>query len=221
MSKSDLILHYIYDPYCGWCYAAAPLIAAARQVLPIRLHGGGMWAADKRTRVTPVLRDHVIRHDRRIAKLTGQVFGAAYFDGLLHDVDVVFDSETPIAAIQAAEALSRRGLDMLSAVQRGHYVEGRRIADRRVLVELAQHLGFGAEVFDQMLDRQLGKGSFRHLAESRELLRRVGQGGFPTTVLEQSGTYWVVEIGGYIGSTAEWIAALRKIREIPGWPQLP
>ena len=26
------VLHAIYDPLCGWCYAAAPLLAAAREV---------------------------------------------------------------------------------------------------------------------------------------------------------------------------------------------
>jgi putative protein-disulfide isomerase len=25
-------LHYIFDPLCGWCYGAAPLVAAARTV---------------------------------------------------------------------------------------------------------------------------------------------------------------------------------------------
>ncbi len=23
------ILHYVYDPLCGWCYAAEPLVRAA------------------------------------------------------------------------------------------------------------------------------------------------------------------------------------------------
>ena len=38
---SPATLHYIYDPFCGWCYAAAPLVKAAREILPVRLHGGG------------------------------------------------------------------------------------------------------------------------------------------------------------------------------------
>ncbi|MEG1327174.1 MAG: DsbA family protein, partial [Janthinobacterium sp.] len=25
-------LHYIFDPLCGWCYGAAPLVEAARAV---------------------------------------------------------------------------------------------------------------------------------------------------------------------------------------------
>ena len=32
-------LHYIYDPLCGWCYAVASLVKAAREVASIELHG--------------------------------------------------------------------------------------------------------------------------------------------------------------------------------------
>lgn len=39
-------LHYIFDPLCGWCYGAAPLVEAARTVpgLAVAFHGGGMLA---------------------------------------------------------------------------------------------------------------------------------------------------------------------------------
>lgn len=26
---NNAVLHYIYDPLCGWCYGAAPLVRAA------------------------------------------------------------------------------------------------------------------------------------------------------------------------------------------------
>ena len=42
MMTTETRLHYIYDPLCGWCYAVAPLVKAARTVIPITLHGGGM-----------------------------------------------------------------------------------------------------------------------------------------------------------------------------------
>mgnify|MGYP000541257890 CR=1 FL=1 len=36
------VLHYIYDPLCGWCYGAKPLIDAARGIVPVVAHGGGI-----------------------------------------------------------------------------------------------------------------------------------------------------------------------------------
>ena len=80
-------LHCIFDPLCGWCYAAAPLVEAAREVpgLRVELHGGGMMTGANRRAITPQWRDYVLPHDRRIAELTGQPFGEAYFEGLLRD----------------------------------------------------------------------------------------------------------------------------------------
>ncbi len=142
-------LHYVFDPLCGWCYGAAPLISAARGIsgLDIAIHAGGMMAGPNRQAVTPQLRAYVMTHDKRIAQLTGQPFGAAYFDGLLCDRDAVLDSAPPSTAILAAEELVGRGLDMLHRVQRAHYVEGRRIADATVLGELARELGLDPGAF--------------------------------------------------------------------------
>ncbi len=41
----NAVLHYIYDPLCGWCYGAEPLVWAASKVdgLALRMHAGGLW----------------------------------------------------------------------------------------------------------------------------------------------------------------------------------
>lgn len=82
---SSATLHYIYDPLCGWCYAAAPLVEAASQLVPIQLHGGGMMTGTRRQKITPAWRDYVRPQDRQIGRATGQHFGEAYLDGLLED----------------------------------------------------------------------------------------------------------------------------------------
>ncbi|KHM01031.1 hypothetical protein KV24_16495 [Enterobacter hormaechei subsp. xiangfangensis] len=68
---NDLTLHYLYDPLCGWCYGASPLLAAAREVtgLDVRLHGGGMMTDANRQPVGAGLRHYVMPHDLRIAHL--------------------------------------------------------------------------------------------------------------------------------------------------------
>lgn len=108
---STATLHYIFDPLCAWCYGAAPLIRAAQNLpgLRIALHAGGMMAGDNRRNIDDEWRRHVLPHDKRIAQLTGQPFGEAYFNGLLHDTTAVLDSEQPITAILAAEALGGHG----------------------------------------------------------------------------------------------------------------
>lgn len=200
-----ITLHYIYDPLCGWCYGAKPLVQAARAVLPVIAHGGGMMTGANRQPVSPQLRNYVMPHDRRIAEYTGQPFGEAYFEGLLRDERAVFDSAPPIAAILAAEQLGGRGLDLLERLQTAHYVEGRSIADEAVLLELAQAIGLESEAFQSVftvVDVEA------HIKASRALLAQVGGQGFPTLILQQDGQFTRVDIGPWLGKPeafAEWL----------------
>ena len=200
-----MILHYIYDPLCGWCYGAKPLVQAAQQALAVIAHGGGMMTGANRQNVSPQLRNYVMPHDRRIAEYTGQPFGEAYFEGLLRDHTAVFDSAPPIAAVLAAEQIDGRGLQLLGRLQTAHYVEGRRIADKAVLLELAGAEGYDHKTF---LDAFLRADTDRHIQASRRLLAEVGGQGFPTFALEQAGQFTLIDISPWLGKPeafAEWL----------------
>ncbi|MFJ4138510.1 DsbA family protein [Pseudomonas fragi] len=209
------VLHYIYDPLCGWCYGAKPLIEAARGVLPVVAHGGGMMAGAQRQTVSAQLRDYVMPHDHRIAQYTGQPFGEAYFEGLLRDTTAVFDSAPPTTAVLAAEQLAGRGLDMLGLLQTAHYAEGRRIADKEVLLAVAAEMGLDADDFRAAYAAISGEVTQAHFKASRQLLSRVGGQGFPTVVLEQSGQYRVIDLGPYLGKPEAFAAWLRQQEGVP------
>ncbi|MFZ4877420.1 DsbA family protein [Janthinobacterium sp. Mn2066] len=204
-------LHYIFDPLCGWCYAAAPLVEAARAVpgLTVVLHGGGMMTGSNRRQITPEWRNYVLPHDRRIAQLTGQPFGDAYLHGLLNDSSAMMDSEPPTTAILAAEALAGKGLDMLHKVQGAHYVDGLRIADLPVLVALAQELGLDGAAFETQYGLLAGGPVASHIAASRTLLAKAGGQGFPTFVLDDGdGGLGQIDVGAYLGQAGKWRAML-------------
>ncbi|MDP5238748.1 DsbA family protein [Uliginosibacterium sp. 31-16] len=212
-------LHYIFDPLCGWCYAAAPLIEAAREVrgLKLALHGGGMLTGPNRRAITPQWRDYVMPHDRRIAELTGQPFGEAYFEGLLRDTSAVMDSAPPTTAILVAEEIAGRGLEMAHRVQRAHYLEGRRIAEPEVLIALAIELGLDATAFTAAWRRLEGPATAAHIRDSRAWLARAGGQGFPTLALEaDDGTLTRIEPGEWLGRPAAFAAALRE--RVPASP---
>ena len=207
-------LHYIFDPLCGWCYAAAPLVDAARHVLglAVQFHGGGMLAGANRRPITAQWRDHVMPHDRRIAQLTGQPFGDDYFNGLLRDTGAVMDSAPPTTAVLAAEALAGRGLDMAHAVQRAHYVLGQRIAELGVLATVAVSLGLDAQAFRAAYEQAEGAATQQHFADSRRLLAQVGGQGFPTFALAlPDGSASVLDIGPWLGRADAWQAELQRL----------
>jgi putative protein-disulfide isomerase len=206
------VLHYIYDPLCGWCYGAEPLLTAARAIeaLQLELHGGGMMAGINRQPVSEALRNYVMPHDHRIAAMTGQPFGQDYFEGLLRDHGACFDSEPPITAILASEALAGRAADMLARIQRAHYVEGQRIADIEVLIRLAAEIGLDAAAFVAEFSHQNGSLTQAHIAASRNLLSRVGGRGFPTFALECGGRFMPLDVGAYLGRPEAWRDRLQQ-----------
>jgi putative protein-disulfide isomerase len=206
-------LHYIYDPICGWCYGAAPLLKAAaeHEDLHIELHAGGMMMGPRRQPVTPALRQFVLPHDQRIAELSGQPFSDAYTNGLLNDEGAVFDSEPPIAAILAATSLTGEGLKMLDRIQRAHFIEGRRISERIVLESLAADTGLNQEQFTLAMEK-CSLFVQQHVEQSRALLHKVGGGGFPTYAYESGGVWTLLDSSRFLGRVPEWSASLKKMQ---------
>jgi putative protein-disulfide isomerase len=207
-------LHYVHDPLCGWCWAAAPLIEAARGLLPVQAHGGGLFMGHSRRTMGADWRAYVLPHDRRIAELSGQPFGAAY-DALLNDPAAWLDSEPPIAAMLAADRLGSRGLELLARMQRAHYVEGRHIAKPTVLRELAEELGLGGEAFATAYSACIGDATRTHVQASHALLARLGARGYPTLALEQDGRWEVVDVGRYLGRVGDWCEWLQGRASAP------
>jgi putative protein-disulfide isomerase len=205
---SAATLHYIYDPLCGWCYGAAPLVRAAADTpgLQLALHAGGMLAGPRRHRATPEFTRMVQQHVPRLVRFTGQEFGAAYLEGLAANPDAVFDSEPPITAILAAGA---QGLALLACMQRAHFVLGRAIWERPVLDELAAETGIAD--FAAAYEQAAGEPTWSHIAASLDLLGRVGGAGFPTFALEHGGQLRRLDSARYLGHPGAWRAALTAL----------
>lgn len=185
--RSDPILHYFYDPLCGWCYASEPLIEIARQIadLRIELHGGGL--IPEPVRLPEAKRKQVRVADARIHDLTGQVFGPAYLEDLLDHPDAIWHSPPTIAAVMAAEAIAKdKAFPMIAAIQRAHYVHGRRVVDPDTLADLAQSIGLDESAFRK---RYASAFVAEHIEDSRGMMRQFGLHGFPTFLLEISGQF--------------------------------
>ena len=162
-----------------------------------------------RRAISPQWRSYVLPHDRRIAELSGQPFGAGYFDGLLNDQGAVLDSEPPSSAILAMQAIAGQGLAMLQRVQQAHYVEGRRIADVQVLAALAGELGVALPAFSNAYQIVRGRQTHAHIAASRALLAQAGAQGFPTLLLEDAqGRMRPLQLSHYLGRPQQWLSYL-------------
>ena len=203
---STSILHYVYDPLCGWCYAAEPLVeAAAASGIPVMLHGGGLW--DRPIHAPDAKRRMMRSTDDRIAELTGQSFGAAYLDGLLVDPATIWYSLPTVAAVLAADQVqSGLGLAMMSAIQRAHYVDGRRVVQDQVLTDIAGSIGldaiaFAAALQDVAIDQ--------HIQETRRLMDEYDLHGFPAFLVQNAETYVRLPHERLYGQPAAFLATLK------------
>lgn len=205
------ILHYIYDPVCGWCYGAAPLIKSASDLpdIQIELHAGGLWMGADEKKVTPQLREFVMTNDARISQLTGQVFGDGYFNGLLTNHNAIITSEPPIRAILAAQCQSpQMGLPMLQAIQQAHFVKGHEVSQAETLIALAQDLGLNVAQFEadfNQVDVQ------NHVTATRQLMTRFQAQGFPTLLLEINGHVHRLNHSGFYGDVDGFVTMLKHV----------
>jgi putative protein-disulfide isomerase len=182
-------LHYIFDPLCGWCYAASPLLTALQDRLGDELelifHPGLLYAVPRT--IAQHYREHIISADLRIAAIAGAEFGAAYIRRVRTAPVLRYYSELPAAAVLAAHFLNPAvGLRMLELIQQSHYQLGEDVSDRSLLDTFAQTLGLEAKAFAQALENS--QHNLPGIAiEARNLMQAVGGNGFPTLVLEQDG----------------------------------
>lgn len=209
----NAVLHYIYDPLCGWCYGAEPLAWAASKVdgLKLELHAGALWPQP--TQLPEPTRRYIQQADARIAEMSGQPFGEPYLQQLLLDPSLVLDSRPVIAAVLAAQSLDpSKALPMLRAIQHAHYEHGKRVVEEATLVDIAASVGLGREAFATAYGNVPVD---RHIAAARELMNNVGAQGFPTFVLEIDGEWFAVPHGRFASAPAqfgEWLEGQLRAR---------
>lgn len=211
------VLHYFYDPLCGWCYASHPLIEAVRTLpgLLIKMHPGGMLAGANRQMTSAALREFILGHVARITAMTGQRFTEAYTDQLLGDPTVILDSEPPTGAILAAVELGCDGLEVLAHIQKAQYLDGRRVSEPATLTELAVELGLDRATFGERLHYLRGTAVREHIERSRRLMREVGGQGFPTFALETGGHRDLLDNAEWLGRPVEWRTEIeRRVRHV-------
>lgn len=202
----NAVLHYIYDPLCGWCYGAEPLVWAATKVtgLTLQMHAGGLWPQP--TRLPEHTRRYIQQADARVGQISGQPYGEPYLNGLLFDPELVLESRPVIAAVLAAQSLDpTKALPMLRGIQHAHYERGLHVVREETLRDVAAEIGLDPQAFTAAL---ASVPVDAHIAASKELMNNVGAQGFPTFVL-QIGNDWFAVPHSRFASTAgkfgEWL----------------
>ncbi|WP_114860319.1 DsbA family protein [Azospirillum brasilense] len=119
-------VRYLFDPLCGWCYGAAPMLDRLRADpgIDLTLMPTGLFAGDGARAMDPGFAAYAWANDQRIAALTGLPFTEAYRARVL-DGAARFDSGPSTLALTAVRMIEpQREIDALKAIQRARYVDG-------------------------------------------------------------------------------------------------
>lgn len=176
---------YLYDPLCGWCYAAAPVIARLGEAgVALDLLPSGLFSVPGRT-LGADFAAHAWRNDQRIHALTGQVFSEAYRRDVLEAVGAAFDSTLATLALTAvAMEEPAREADALKRLQEGRYVFGRDLADLSTVGAILTEAGLARAAAALRADSPALQAANRgRLEAAKALQRELGASGVPTLVL--------------------------------------
>ncbi|BCG78203.1 DsbA family protein [Mesorhizobium sp. 113-3-3] len=127
VSNSDVT--YLFDPLCGWCYGATPMLdRLSASGVRIELLPTGLFSGTGARPMDEGFAAHAWANDQRIERLTGQTFTQAYRNNVLNVRGTLLDSHAAALGISAAglQDPSCR-LTALKAIQRARYVDGRDI----------------------------------------------------------------------------------------------
>lgn len=187
-TTQPLRLLYLFDPLCGWCYAAAPAVAAMAEEygLAFEFMPSGLFAGSGARPLDDAMATHAWTNDQRIARMTGQPFSELYRDNVLARRDRPFDSGPLTLAMTAVRAADPTlEAHFLHQAQTARYVEGRDTTDPVILAEIASGLTSAvADLAGRLVsDRDLAAATSARIAEARRLQSRIGVTGVPALVV--------------------------------------
>ena len=100
---TDATVTYLFDPLCGWCYGATPMLdRLANSGIPLELVPTGLFSGAGARPLDAGFASYAWDNDQRIERLSGQRFTQAYLDNVLNVSGTLLDSSAATLGIVAA-----------------------------------------------------------------------------------------------------------------------
>jgi putative protein-disulfide isomerase len=193
----DKTLHYLFDPFCGWCYGLSPAMSRVVEGMSgirLRLHPTGLFSALGSRPMDDDFAAYAWANDQRIEAMTGQRFSAQYRERVLGDRAGRFDSGPATLALTAvALTAPPRELEVLHGFQQARYVDGSDLTSQATLIALLTSWNLeeaASRLSSTDADLIAENRSRTHVAQA--LLQASNASGVPTLLVESGGTRRVV-----------------------------
>lgn len=202
---------YLFDPLCGWCYAAAPALKRIAETHgdQLRLMPTGLFVGP---RPVSQIADHAFTNDSRIQELTGQRFTDTYHQGVMRKPGGIFSSGSLTRALVALGQIDP-ALEpiFLHTAQMARYVYGQDTSRADVVAGIAAQVArdAGLEVEERALFAEIENGSSlkaeteRRINEGRRAMATLGIQGIPQLIVsDERGTRVLDSRALYAGGDA-------------------
>ncbi|MBB6488808.1 DsbA family protein [Rhizobium lusitanum] len=208
----ELSATYLFDPLCGWCYGASPMIERLLSAgIDVHLLPTGLFSGSGAREMDATFAAYAWSNDQRIERLSGQPFSEDYRSKVLNKAGSLFDSGAATLAITATGIVDyRKRFDALRVIQHARYVTGLDITSLPVLADLlaSEGLADAASLLIEAPDELLA--SNRHLiAQGQDLFRRLGANGVPALAIERNGQQRLLDASALFSSYDNLVAHLK------------
>ncbi|ROZ71273.1 DsbA family protein [Ramlibacter sp. WS9] len=190
-------LHYLFDPLCGWCYGAAPIVSGLLEAPGVKVDmlPTGMFSGGAARPMDDAFAGYAWSNDQRIERLTGQHFSEQYRNRVLGNRQQRFDSGPATLALTAVALTDpAREPEALQAIQRARFVDGRDVTSAETLADLLKSLDLG-EAAARLAhpDADLLGATRARMGRAQALMQEFGVGGVPTLIAESGAKRWVLD----------------------------
>ena len=206
---------YLFDPLCGWCYGASPMIQKLEKLskqsgLTLELAPTGLFAGVNGRAMDADFANYAWFNDVRIAKMTGQPFTEQYRTQVLGQTDGMLDSEAATLALTAVSFTEpQRELETLRQLQEARYVNGQDITSLITVEKLLRDLCLAAAA-DKLAaeSTELNLSNYTRLQRAQRLMQTFSVSGVPALIVTKGDSRRVLRSDSLFGSFENLMASI-------------
>lgn len=195
-------ISYLFDPLCGWCYGASPMLEKLRaEGVQIEAVPTGLFSGAGARPLDSGFAAYAWANDQRIERLTGQMFSEAYRQNVLNGSTVFDSGSTTLGIVAAGMTDPELRFDALRSLQNARYVGGLDTADKGVVAGVLHKAGHD-EAADRVLnpDEALLEAVRDTVAHGQRLFNRLGANGVPALAFDRDGELHLLDSSALFGS---------------------
>ena len=203
---------YLFDPLCGWCYGATPMLdRLAASGIALELLPTGLFSGAGARPLDAGFAAHAWANDQRIERLSGQRFSQAYLDKVLNVRGTLLDSGAATLGIVAAGLDDpHRRLAALKAIQHARYVDGRDIVTVNGVTAVLADAGMADAAAMLQAPTEALIAAQRDLTErGRSLFQRLHADGVPSLAVIRNETPRLIGANALFGSYDNLVAHIQ------------